>query len=88
MVLTRVAPHDLDAEQGVLGGMLLSKTAIDDVLEVLHGNEFYTPAHESIFMVIVDLYNASEPTDAIAVAKTLDGQGLLAKVGEQPIFIP
>ena len=43
----RVPPHDVVAEQGVLGGMMLSKDAIADVVELLRGNDFYRPAHES-----------------------------------------
>ena len=45
----RQPPQDVAAEQSVLGGMLLSKDAIADVVEVLHGNDFYRPAHQVIF---------------------------------------
>jgi replicative DNA helicase len=49
-------PQDLEAEQSVLGGMLLSKDAIADVVEVLRGRDFYRPAHETIYEAILDLY--------------------------------
>lgn len=52
----RVPPNDTVAEQGVLGGMLLSKDAIADVVETLRGNDFYRPAHQTIFETILDLY--------------------------------
>ncbi|CAM5683566.1 Replicative DNA helicase OS=Streptomyces alboniger OX=132473 GN=dnaB PE=3 SV=1 [Streptomyces alboniger] len=57
----RVPPQDLDAEQSVLGGMLLSKDAIADVVEVLKGHDFYRPAHETIYASILDLYAKGEP---------------------------
>ncbi|HSX96195.1 MAG TPA: DnaB-like helicase N-terminal domain-containing protein, partial [Streptomyces sp.] len=52
----RVPPQDLDAEQSVLGGMLLSKDAIADVVEILKGPDFYKPAHETIYQAILDIY--------------------------------
>ncbi|CAM5669623.1 hypothetical protein SCALM49S_00974 [Streptomyces californicus] len=48
--------QDLDAEQSVLGGMLLSKDAIAEVVEVIKGHDFYRPAHETVFTAILDLY--------------------------------
>ena len=52
----RTPPQDNDAEQSVLGSMLLTKDAIADVIEVVRGTDFYRPAHETIFDAIVDLY--------------------------------
>jgi replicative DNA helicase len=52
----RTPPQDLQAEQSVLGGMLLSKDAIADVVEVLRERDFYRPAHELIYDAILDLY--------------------------------
>ena len=52
----RTPPQDILAEQTVLGGMLLSKDAIADVVEALHGSDFYRPEHETIFDVVLDLY--------------------------------
>ena len=52
----RTPPQDLQAEQSVLGGMLLSKDAIADVVEVLRSRDFYRPAHELIFEAVLDLY--------------------------------
>ena len=51
----RTPPQDLPAEQGVLGGMLLSKDAIADCVESLRGTDFYRPAHELIYDAILDL---------------------------------
>ena len=77
----RVPPQDLDAEQSVLGGMLLSKDAIADVVEVLKGHDFYRPAHETIYQAILDLYAKGEPADPITVAAELTRRGEITKVG-------
>src|SRR3712207_9168707 len=57
----RQPPQDIPAEQSVLGGMLLSKDAIADVVEALQGPDFYRPAHQVIFDCILDLYGRGEP---------------------------
>ncbi|MGW1072399.1 replicative DNA helicase [Streptomyces sp. NPDC002537] len=77
----RVPPQDLDAEQSVLGGMLLSKDAIADVVEVLKGVDFYRPAHETIFQAVLDLYAKGEPADPITVAAELTKRGEITRVG-------
>ncbi|MFI0738059.1 replicative DNA helicase [Streptomyces sp. NPDC021100] len=77
----RVPPQDLDAEQSVLGGMLLSKDAIADVVEVLKGHDFYRPAHETVYQAILDLYAKGEPADPITVAAELTKRGEIARVG-------
>ncbi|MET8631956.1 replicative DNA helicase [Streptomyces sp. NPDC004096] len=80
----RVPPQDLDAEQSVLGGMLLSKDAIADVVELLKGHDFYRPAHETIYQAILDLYAKGEPADPITVAAELTKRGEITKVGGAP----
>ncbi|MGK5497563.1 replicative DNA helicase [Streptomyces sp. URMC 125] len=77
----RIPPQDLDAEQSVLGGMLLSKDAIADVTEILTGSEFYRPAHQTIYRATCDLYAAGEPADPITVAAELTRRGEIGKVG-------
>jgi replicative DNA helicase len=77
----RLPPQDLDAEQSVLGGMLLSKDAIADVVEALKGHDFYKPAHETVYAAILDLYAKGEPADPITVANELTKRGELSKVG-------
>ena len=66
--LDRTPPQDLNAEQSVLGAMLMSKDAISDVVEVLRGVDFYRPNHESIFDAILNLYGRGGPADPITVA--------------------
>ncbi len=77
----RQPPQDLPAEQSVLGGMLLSKDAIADVVEALQGPDFYRPAHQVIFDCILDLYGRGEPADAITVAAELNRTDQLSKMG-------
>ncbi|MFR9673099.1 replicative DNA helicase [Streptomyces sp. TR06-5] len=77
----RVPPQDLEAEQSVLGGMLLSKDAIADVVEALKGQDFYRPAHETIYQAILDLYAKGEPADPITVAAELTRRGEIGRVG-------
>jgi replicative DNA helicase len=79
--LDRQPPQDLPAEQSVLGGMLLSKDAIADVVEVLRSPDFYKPAHSLVFDAIMDLYSRGEPADTVTVAAELDRRGTLARVG-------
>jgi replicative DNA helicase len=81
---TRALPHDLEAEQAVLGAMLLSKDAIGDVVEIVQAGDFYRPAHVTIFATIVDLYGRGTATDPIAVVDALQTAGALGKVGGAP----
>jgi replicative DNA helicase len=80
----RTPPHDLAAEQCVLGGMLMSKDAISDVLEVIHPGDHYRPAHQLVHEVILDLYSRGEPADAVTVANELTKRGEIARVGGAP----
>jgi replicative DNA helicase len=77
----RTPPHDLLAEQSALGGMLLSKDAVADVVEVVRAPDFYIPKHEIIFEAILALYSHGEPTDVIAVTDELIKTGELARAG-------
>src|SRR5271168_5458661 len=66
----RQPPQDLAAEQSVLGGMLLSKDAIADVLERLRPSDFYRPAHQNVYDAILGSLWAREPADVVTVAAT------------------
>ncbi len=80
----RQPPQDLPAEQSVLGGMLLSKDAIADVVEVLRSNDFYRPAHQILYDTILDLYGRGEPADPVTVSAELTRSGQLLRVGGTP----
>lgn len=78
---SRTMPHDDVAEQSVLGGMMLSKDAIADVVESLRASDFYKPAHETIYEAILSLYGHGSPADVITVADELKKRGELTRVG-------
>ncbi|MFK4035085.1 replicative DNA helicase [Nonomuraea wenchangensis] len=77
----RTPPHNIEAEQSVLGGMLLSKDAIADVVEIIRADDFYRPAHQMVYEVITDLYGRGEPADAVTVFDELQKRGEMARVG-------
>ncbi|MFI6604382.1 replicative DNA helicase [Nonomuraea sp. NPDC050536] len=77
----RTPPNNIEAEQSVLGGMLLSKDAIADVVEILRSDDFYRPAHQMIYDIITDLYGRGEPADAVTVFDELQKRGEMARVG-------
>src|ERR1700740_1715026 len=80
----RMPPHDVAAEQCVLGGMLLSKDAISDVIEVIRPTDHYRPAHQLVHEAILDLYARGEPADPIPVANELTRRGELSRIGGAP----
>ncbi len=80
----RTPPHDLAAEQCVLGGMLMSKDAISDVMEVIRPADHYRPAHQLVHEAILELYGRGEPADPVTVSDLLAKRGELARVGGAP----
>jgi replicative DNA helicase len=82
--MDRQPPQDLAAEQSVLGGMLLSKDAIADVVEVLRSADFYRPAHQLIYDCVLDLYGRGEPADPVMVAAELERRGEIRRIGGAP----
>jgi replicative DNA helicase len=83
----RIPPHNLDAEQCVLGAMLESKEAIANVLEVLDSGDFYAPGHADVYSAIMSLYGSGRPADAITVAEELDRRGQLEGIGGRPYML-
>ncbi len=83
----RVPPHDLDAEESVLGAMLLSRDAIAAAVECCTADDFYKPAHAHVFGAITSLYTKGEPADPVTVADELRRSGVLDAVGEASMLI-
>jgi replicative DNA helicase len=83
----RVPPHDLDAEESLLGAMLLSRDATASAIEFCTGEDFYKPAHMHIYSAITALYARGEPADPVTVADELRRSGLLEAVGDPSVLI-
>lgn len=80
-MIQRIPPNSVEAEQSVLGAMLLDKEAISTATEVIGGEDFYREAHKEIFEAIVDIYNRSEPVDLITLTEKLKTRKTLDAVG-------
>ena len=80
----KMQPHSLEAEQSVLGGLLLSADGWDSVAEMVVASDFYRPGHRLIFRQIAQLAEAAEPVDVITVADKLEASGELDAAGGLP----
>ena len=83
----RVPPHDLDAEESLLGAMLLSRDAIAVGVENCKSDDFYKPSHGHIFEAITSLYAANEPADVVTVSDALRRVGLLDACGGEAALV-
>lgn len=81
LLLDRVPPHDSEAEQSLLGSMLLSDDVIPEVAEIVNQDSFYTDVNRHIFEAILELYAKGEPADPITVSDKLMEAGVLEAVG-------
>jgi replicative DNA helicase len=82
--LGRTPPSDVNAEMCVLGSMLISSDVIGDVTDVLQGEDFYKPAHQTIFDSIISLDARGERPDAITLVAELTKNNTLERVGGAP----
>lgn len=81
MDLGKVPPHDIEAEQAVIGSMLTDKDAVADAIEVLKPEDFYRQDNQTIYEAIINLYNKAEPIDIITVKAELTSLGKFEAVG-------
>ena len=77
----RLPPHSVEAEQAVLGGMMLDASAWDGVADIITQQDFYRRDHQLIFQAIADLVQANSPCDAVTVSEILGNRGLVDDVG-------
>lgn len=77
----RVPPHSVEAEESVLGGILLDNRAIDIALEKLRTEDFYRMEHQAIYAAMIALQEANQPIDVVALSQQLRTTGQLEKVG-------
>ena len=81
MELGKVPPHDLEAEQAIIGSMLTDKDAVISAIEVLKEEDFYREDNKAIYTAILNLYNRAEPIDIITVKAELESMGKFEQVG-------
>ena len=81
MELGKVPPHDLEAEQAIIGSMLTDKDAVIDAIEILKEEDFYREDNRAIYSAILNLYNRAEPVDIITVKAELEKMGKFQQVG-------
>ena len=79
----RTPPHSVEAEQSVLGGLLLDNSAWDRIADVINESDFYRADHRTIFQHLAQLIEHNKPADALTVADSLERSGKLAEVGGQ-----
>ena len=77
----KVPPHNLEAEQAVLGGILINDDAFNQVADILSDEDFYRGDHALIFRGMLTLYNRDDPIDVITLSHVLTEGGVLEKVG-------
>jgi replicative DNA helicase len=77
----RVPPHNLEAEESVLGAMMLSGDAIADVIEIVRPADFYRSANSKIYDTLREIYGRGDPVDAITAVEELKRRSLLEEVG-------
>lgn len=80
-------PHDNAAEQSVLGAMMLSPGAVNEVATVLTADDFYRPAHGKIYQAVLAVVANGEPVDAITVSAELEKRGDFGKIGKAPYLL-
>lgn len=77
----KIPPHSVEAEQSVIGGLLLENEALDKVADILTANDFYRHDHKAIFQHIVKLIEHNRPADIVTVAESLESTAELSGIG-------
>ena len=77
----RNPPHSREAEESVIGAVLLSVDAVNEVMDQIHPEDFYVPAHQAIFEGMRELFDSNQAIDAVTVSEVLRRRGELEKVG-------
>src|SRR6202050_5341877 len=83
----RIPPHNLEAEESVLGAMLLSRDAIASAMEICKPEDFYKSSHGHIFSAITSLFSQGEPADWVTVTDELRRRELLESIGDTSVFV-
>jgi replicative DNA helicase len=81
VIIDRIPPHNLEAEMAVIGSVLVDREIMGTVGELVHPSDFYAHVHETIYGVLVELFDKGEPLDKVTVAEALRNRDALEKVG-------
>ena len=79
--LQRIPPYNIEAEESLLGSMLISRDSVSAILEIVKSDDFYRSSNQMIFEAMLDMYSRGEPSDPITVADHLKKKGQLDEVG-------
>ncbi len=86
-LLRKVPPQNLEAEQAVIGGVFQSNTMFHELVDLVDADDFYSPAHRTIFQAFIDLYNKQKPIDLVTVKDHLESSGTLETIGGRSISL-
>ncbi len=86
-LLGKVPPQSLEAEQSVLGGLLLDREAFDQVTDIIEVQDFYKPAHQIIFQTILELHQKSQPIDVVTVLNALQAKNAIEQIGGAEVLV-
>ncbi|NUM60443.1 MAG: replicative DNA helicase, partial [Bdellovibrionaceae bacterium] len=78
---SRLPPQNLEAEQSILGGLMLEREAFDQVSDILAVDDFYSPANQKIYQAIIDLHAKSRPIDLVTVTDSLQSRNEFESIG-------
>ncbi|MFH1915331.1 MAG: replicative DNA helicase [Pseudomonadota bacterium] len=85
-LLRKLPPQNLEAEQAVIGGVFQSNTMFHELVDLIDADDFYSPAHRTIFQCFIELYNRQRPIDLVTVKDQLETSGHLDTVGG-PVYL-
>jgi len=85
--ISQPLPHSIEAEQAVIGGLMLKNEAFDSISEVLAESDFYSKDHQLIFSAMGRLAADDQPFDPITLAESLQNSNELSSLGGRRIFI-
>lgn len=79
--ISRIPPHDLDAEQATLGSIMLNPAALNEIIDIFSAESCYAEKHRIIFKAMIDLFSKNEPIDLLSLSTSLKNRGQLEQIG-------
>src|SRR3989339_2178837 len=87
MATERIPPHNLEAEQSLIGSLLIDKDSLVSVADRLSPDDFYRDSHRLLFDTILELFERHEPIDILALGNRLEEKGILQKIGGRAYLV-